>query len=130
MQEKARLILEDLEAVVKEAKRMGCSEIKAFNHVPLENVELIVEALKKILSPAEEKIAEARSLRWLSNQFPFDPNPKDDTDKMCNCIHIYCKAGADKIEQLAALAAENKELKQYIERMERSTKNEGPNWKP
>lgn len=114
MKEKTRLILEDLKAVVKEAKSMGCKEVKAFNHIPLENIELIIEVLENAISPTEEKIAEASSLRWLSNQFPFDPDPKDNTDKMCNCIHIYCRAGADKIEQLAA---KNKELKQYIEKI-------------
>lgn len=43
---------------------------------------------------------EAKSLRWLANQFPYTKEPKDDTDRMCNAIHVYAAAGADKIEQL------------------------------
>lgn len=46
------------------------------------------------------EIPEVKSLRWLSNMFPFVENPKDETDKMSNAIHIYCSAGADKIEEL------------------------------
>jgi hypothetical protein len=32
--------------------------------------------------------------------FPYTENAKDETDKMCNAIHIHCTAGADKIEEL------------------------------
>lgn len=43
---------------------------------------------------------EAKSLRWLSNMFPLVENPKDNEDRMCNCIHIYCEAGAKRIEAM------------------------------
>ena len=46
------------------------------------------------------EIPEVKSLRWLSNMFPFVDNPKDETDRMSNAIHVYCSAGADKIEEL------------------------------
>lgn len=36
----------------------------------------------------------------LANMFPMIKNPKDETDKITSCIHIYCSAGADKIEEL------------------------------
>lgn len=53
----------------------------------------------------------AKSLRWLANQFPAVDAPKDDTDRISTCIHLYCTAGADAIDtltaQLAALQAEN-----------------------
>lgn len=51
----------------------------------------------------KREIPEAKSLRWLANQFPFEENPKDDTDKLCNCINIYCTDGANKIEELQEL---------------------------
>ena len=47
------------------------------------------------------KIPEVKSLRWLANNFPFTENPKDEVDRMTNAIHVYCSAGADKIEELA-----------------------------
>lgn len=47
-----------------------------------------------------KEIPEVKSLRWLANMFPYTENPEDDTDRMTNAIHIYCTAGADKIEEL------------------------------
>ena len=46
------------------------------------------------------EIPEVKSLRWLANMFPFTENAKEEEDKMCNAINIYCTAGADKIEEL------------------------------
>lgn len=43
------------------------------------------------------EIKEAKSLRWLAVQFPKVENPKDDIDKMQNCINIYCTNAADFI---------------------------------
>ena len=40
-----------------------------------------------------------KSLRWLANMFPFNEHPKDESDKMCNCINLYCTAAADKLEE-------------------------------
>ena len=45
-----------------------------------------------------KEIPEAKSLRWLANMFPITKNPKDEIDRMTNCINLYCTAGADKIE--------------------------------
>lgn len=42
----------------------------------------------------------AKSLRWLSNMFPFMEHPEDEADRMSNAIHIYSKAGAEKIQEL------------------------------
>lgn len=47
-----------------------------------------------------KEIGEANSLRWLANQFTFTMNAKNDIDRMGNCIYLYCRAGADKIEEL------------------------------
>lgn len=52
---------------------------------------------------SNNEIAEAKSLRWLANVFPLIENPEDDIDKMSNAIHVYCTAGADKIEELQNL---------------------------
>ena len=43
---KANQIADDLSAVLKEAKSMGCKEVKYFHHIPLENVEIVVNALR------------------------------------------------------------------------------------
>ena len=46
------------------------------------------------------EIGEVSCLRWLANNFPYIENPKDDTDRMTNTIHVYCTTGADALEQL------------------------------
>lgn len=53
-----------------------------------------------------------KSLRWLANMFPFTKHPKDEADKICNCINVYATAGADYIEELEK---EVKRLKPYEE---------------
>lgn len=50
----------------------------------------------------KHEIPEVKSLRWLANNFSFTKNPKEDADKLSNAIHVYRKAGADKIEELQA----------------------------
>lgn len=40
-------LADDCGAVLKEAKSMGCNEVKALCNVPLKNMELIVWALEK-----------------------------------------------------------------------------------
>lgn len=40
-------LAEDCKSVLNEAKSMGCNEIKALYNIPLKNMELIVQALKK-----------------------------------------------------------------------------------
>lgn len=54
-----------------------------------------------------KEVPEAKSLRWLVNMFPLTKLPLDETDKMSNAIHIYCKNAADKVE---ALQEENEML--------------------
>lgn len=43
---KAEQIADDLSKVLKEAKDMGCKEIRAFHHIPFENVEIVINALR------------------------------------------------------------------------------------
>lgn len=44
---KEEMLLEDLKAVLKEAKAMGCTEVRKFEHIQLEKLEVIVNALEK-----------------------------------------------------------------------------------
>ena len=46
-EEKLRVIAEDCKAVIEEAKSMGCNKVRALYNIPLENMELIVQALEK-----------------------------------------------------------------------------------
>ena len=56
------------------------------------------------------KIPEASSLRWLVNQFPITKKPKNDVDRISNAIHLYCEAGANKIEELHKELEELREI--------------------
>ena len=40
-------IAEDYKAVLENAKQMGCKDVRALYNIPLENMELIVQALEK-----------------------------------------------------------------------------------
>ena len=42
----------------------------------------------------------AKSLRWLENNFPYQSPAVDDSDRLANCIHCYCRNGALCIEAL------------------------------
>lgn len=69
----------------------------------------------------DKEIKEAKSLRWLANQFPKVENPKDNGDRLCNCINLYCTNAAELIERQAAeiknltndVAISRKETKEY-----------------
>lgn len=41
-----------------------------------------------------------KALRWLANMFPYTHPVKSETDKMSNCIHLYCEQGANAIQEL------------------------------
>lgn len=61
-----------------------------------------------------EDVKEVKNLRWLALQFPFVENPEDDGARLCNAIHLYATAGAEKIE---AQAKTIRQLRAEIERM-------------
>ena len=42
----AEQIADDLSMVLKEAKDMGCTKVKYFYNIPLENVEIVINALR------------------------------------------------------------------------------------
>lgn len=69
------------------------------------------------------EIPEAKSLRWLAVQFPLVEKPQNDIDKMQSLIHIYCTAGANRLESMAeaidfakTIDAENVKLKAALEK--------------
>ena len=41
-------IADDLSAVLKEAKAMGCKEVACFRHISLQNVETVINALYEV----------------------------------------------------------------------------------
>ena len=61
--EKLRVIAEDCKAVIEEAKSMGCNKVRALYNIPLENMELIVQALEK-QTPKKTKKIEAEGYRY------------------------------------------------------------------
>lgn len=44
------------------------------------------------------EVPAAKSLRWLAMQFPKVENPQDDSDRLQNCINLYCTNAAYLIE--------------------------------
>ena len=63
------------------------------------------------------EIPEAKSLRWLCNQFPVTIPAQDDGDRMMNAIHMYCEAGAKKIEELQKEVERLKIYEEYCKNM-------------
>lgn len=45
-----------------------------------------------------KEIPEVKRLRWIANMFPKVEKPQDDSDKLSTCIHLYCTAGANLLE--------------------------------
>lgn len=56
MKDKIKQLANDYAAVLKEAKSMGCNEIRALYNIPLENIELIVQALETIKKLSDHKM--------------------------------------------------------------------------
>ena len=56
----AEQIADDLSKVLKEARDMGCKEVRTFHHIPLENVEIVINALKAYNGKSEEKQEETQ----------------------------------------------------------------------
>ena len=56
MKDKTKQLADDYAAVLKEAKSMGCNEIRALYNIPLENMELIVQALETIKKLSDRKM--------------------------------------------------------------------------
>lgn len=56
MENKIKQLADDYAAVLKEAKSMGCNEIRALYNIPLENMELIVHALETVKKLSDRKM--------------------------------------------------------------------------
>lgn len=56
MTEKIKQLADDYAALLKEAKSMGCNEIRALYNIPLENMELIVQVLETIKKLSDRKM--------------------------------------------------------------------------
>ena len=59
----------------------------------------------------------SKSLKWLMFNFPMQDHPEDDSDRMCNCIHLYCEQAVFIIDQLTE---ENKRLAEIVEKFEQN----------
>lgn len=57
----AEQIADDLSKVLKEAKSMGCREVKYFHHVPLENLEIVINALRAYNQDSTKKNQESKT---------------------------------------------------------------------
>ena len=67
-------IAKELSMVVKNAKLMGCQEVKSFRHIPLKNVEAVISALQKQIA---------------KNQRMKDVLLK--TKRISDCVHLAVK---------------------------------------
>ena len=43
-----------------------------------------------------------KSLKWLIFNFPEIENPKDEADKISNCIHLYCQNAVEELNRQKA----------------------------
>lgn len=68
-------IADDLSAVLKEAKEMGCKEVAYFRHIPLQNVETVIKALEEIQQyRAIGTVEELQALRNASELWEHNNN--------------------------------------------------------
>ena len=55
-----------------------------------------------------------KRLRWLIFNFPIIKKPKDDADRLSNCISLYCQGALDEIirqdEEIERLKKENEQF--------------------
>lgn len=43
-----------------------------------------------------------KALKWLIANFPKTENPKDDSDRISNCINLYCQNAVDELNRQKA----------------------------
>lgn len=61
---KVKNLAQDYKMILKEARSMGCKNIKVLYNIPLENMEMIVQALEKQM-PKKPKIKNRKSTMFL-----------------------------------------------------------------
>lgn len=72
-----------------------------------------------------------KALRWLANMFPYTHPAKSETDKMINCIHLYCEQGANAIEELSMkLHGDEATIAGMKREIERLVVADKPRWIP
>lgn len=76
------MLLEDLKVVLKEAKAMGCTEVKRFEHIQLEKIEMIINALEKQVAKK-----------------PIQQSTDEKTHYKCVCGNISMTVYTDGIRQ-------------------------------
>lgn len=75
-----------------------------------------------------------KALEWLIFNFPKVKGPKTDSDKLCNCINLYCKNALDLINrkneeienlniELKAMRCAANSYKAEVERLRKGIKN-------
>lgn len=68
MKDKIKQLADDYAAILKEAKSMGCNEIRALYNIPLENMELIIQALETIKKLSDRNM----TIEILENYMQFE----------------------------------------------------------
>ena len=100
--EKLRVIAEDCKAVIEEAKSMGCNKVRALYNIPLENMELIVQALEKQISKKSILMGDLISRSELLKQ--LETKPKNSTVpkevKLKDLITYYHEKVIEVIEDM------------------------------
>lgn len=54
------------------------------------------------MTDAENREKVIKELSWLIYNFPFQKNPKDEADRMCNAINMYCNDALAVLKEQAA----------------------------
>ena len=86
---------DDYSNVIKEAKSMGCKEIRALYNIPLKNMELIINALEK-------QIPKKVNLRHIRKYDGFDdgecPNCGMSVSRDCDGDDVFCPDCGQKLD--------------------------------
>ena len=84
---------DDYSNVLKEAKSMGCKEIRALYNIPLKNMELIIKSLEKqipnkpIMNPYFDDMEEEYLCCPTCGEILTDRIPMDNNDFYFHCLN-------------------------------------------
>ena len=84
---------DDYSNVLKEAKSMGCKEIRALYNIPLKNMELIINALEKQIAKKPRSVTSVEDGMYVKC-----PTCKLTTVLYYGCIMDYCKNCGQKLD--------------------------------
>ena len=98
-------IADDLSAVLKEAKKMGCKKVTKFSDIPLENVETVIKALTenqayRAIGTVEEtqKAMEKQKAKKVIDRCMFLECPTCSNVEIQDCN--YCPDCGQKIDRI------------------------------